>query len=64
MDMVQPSYPYVMLVEGGKVKEHIPSSLKKNIFLKDACSNVDVSLHLAAREAENYRLGLGGGVPC
>ena len=33
MDMVQPSYPYVMLVEGGKVKEHIPSSLKKkNIF--------------------------------
>ena len=44
--------------------EHIPSSLKKKIFLKDACSNVDVSLHLAAREAENYRLGLGGGIPC
>ena len=63
MDMVQPSYPYVMLVEGGKTKEHSPSSLKKT-FLKDACSNVDVSLHLAAREAENYRLGLGGGVPC
>lgn len=35
-----------------------------NPFKKDACSNVDVSLHLAAREAENYRLGLGGGITC